>query len=58
MTSFLLWQSPLNSFEQIYEVTDGDGDHCEQPALSCSCIKGLMELVSARDKLGCLAPCI
>lgn len=30
----------------------------EQPVLSCGCIEGLMESVSARNKLGSVAACV
>lgn len=43
----------FNGGEQIYEVTEEGRDCCEQPALSCSCVEGLMGFVFARDKLCC-----
>lgn len=57
MASFLLMAVTSGGFEQICGVTAGGEDHCEQPALSCSCSEGLMGFVSTRDKLGCVAAC-
>lgn len=40
------------------EVTDGSGDHYDQPALSEGCTGGLVGFVFARDKLGSVEACI
>lgn len=37
---------------------DGDAKHCEQPALSCSYIEGLMGFSFAGDRFGSAAGCI